>query len=109
MQPNDPSRQNAEPETFWQQHGDFVIIMSVMLTVILVGFLRSGTPGDAVVSRPSTFGADMKEIGQGLISIVAQIAFLIMLVRVFWPIIRFFGMIIIGGGVMFLLYGKGFI
>ncbi|CAA2137624.1 hypothetical protein [Methylobacterium bullatum] len=109
MQPNDPSRQDAEPETFWQQHGDFVIIMSVMLTVILVGFLRSGTVGDAVVSKPSTFGTDMQEIGQGLISIIGQIGILVILVRVFWPIIRFFGMIIIGGGVMFFLYGKGFI
>lgn len=108
MQSHDFSTPGIQPDTFWRKHGDFVIIMSILLTFVIWGYLASGTASDAN-TRPSTFGADMKEVGQSLISIVAQIAFLIMLVRVFWPIIRFFGMIIIGGGVMFLLHAKGFI
>ena len=111
MQPYDFTTPGTPPQSIWQRHGGFIVVMALLLGVIAWTHLGSGTPAGSSAgasAQPSRAWADLRGIAFSIADIIGQIAVLLVVVRIFWPIIRFVGTIVIGAGLLGILWHHGF-
>lgn len=111
MPPYDFTTPGTPPESFWQRNGGFVVILTILFGMMAWTHLGHAPAGPSARALPQSagLGADLKSILMSIVSIVAQLYGLYLLVRILWPIIKFFGYIVIGLGIGALLLYHGLV
>ncbi len=79
-------------------------MMTVLIGMIAWTHLSGTTAADVA---PSRVGANLRGIGMGLVDILGQIAVLALIVKVLWRVVRFVATIVIGAGLLGVLYWNG--